>query len=186
MKHITNNLNSNPQYPVIKKARLMNGGRALLIFSIALLMSSCAATSFKNTSRVGQVGESKVALTSNVVDVDVNFDSKIQATSEKTRKVHEAKEQAYYRAIVNNNIDILVDPIYEVYTKSRKSIATVMGYAGNYVNIRTEKQENQQVYEQELINTQASFEQSMAIMDRKIQELDKFPDLSILVRQIQF
>jgi hypothetical protein len=183
MKHITNNLNSNPQYPVIKKARLMNGGRALLIFSIALLMSSCAATSFKNTSRVGQVGESKVALTSNVVDVDVNFDSKIQATSEKTRRVHEAKEQAYYRAIVNNNIDILVDPIYEVYTKSRKSIATVMGYAGNYVNIRTEKQENQQVYEQELINTQASFEQSMAIMDRKIQELDKFSKVNAVATE---
>jgi hypothetical protein len=37
--------------------------------------------------------------------------------------------------------------------------------------------------EQELINTQASFEQSMAIMDRKIQELDKFSKVNAVATE---
>ena len=52
-------------------------------------------------------------------------------------------EEAYFNAIIENNIDVLVDPIYSVSTTKGflfffggKSEATVNGYAGYYHNAR--------------------------------------------------
>ena len=42
-----------------------------------------------------------------------------------------------YNTIVNNNIDVLVDPIYKIEYKFGQYKASLTGYAGYYVNSRT-------------------------------------------------
>ena len=46
-------------------------------------------------------------------------------------------QEAKYLAIVNNNIDFLVDLVYKVEKKGSKFRVTVTGFAGYYKNSRT-------------------------------------------------
>ena len=42
-----------------------------------------------------------------------------------------------YKAITNNKIDIVVDPIYKIESRGRKCMVTLTGFAGFYSNPRT-------------------------------------------------
>ena len=46
-------------------------------------------------------------------------------------------QEAKYLAIVNNNIDIVVDMVYKIEKKGLKYRATITGFAGYYKNSRT-------------------------------------------------
>jgi hypothetical protein len=164
---------------LIKKATNSTKMAKLLPFFCASLsilsLSSCV--SYRNTARVGQVAETKVALINNVADVDVDFKTRIQATSAKTWDIWEAKNEAYYKAIVANNIDVLVDPIYEVKSNGKRSVATVTGYAGHYKDVRTQKQENQRVLEQNMRNDSLVFQSKLRndamVFDENMKDLYK-------------
>ncbi len=83
------------------------------------------------------VGSNDVLTNDVVVDVKCDMKKIVSATSSERETVDLAKSEAYYIAITANNIDMIIDPIYEVKTVSRKSIVKVTGFAGYYANPRT-------------------------------------------------
>lgn len=72
-----------------------------------------------------------------VVDVAVDYSKRVTETSRKCRSVLEAMQEAKYKAIVNNGIDIIVDMIYKTEKRGGKYKVTVTGYAGYYKNSRS-------------------------------------------------
>ena len=110
---------------------------------LMLLFSNCVSRSF--TYRKQDI-EKKNALTNNaVVDAKINIGKKIEATSSAQSTIKAAKAEAQHKAITQNNVDFIVDPIFEVtssYLFIMKSYtAKVTGYAGTYDNARTTTEE---------------------------------------------
>ena len=116
------------------------------IVFVSLMTSSCS--SFKHSHRLSQIPEKNIQIADKVgVELRIDENKVIQATSNKKHaSPQDAKDEAYYNAIVNNNIHVLVDPIYKIQTTARilifggKSFATVTGFAGYYQNPRSYKE----------------------------------------------
>tara|TARA_Y100000385_G_C13036070_1_gene613062 strand:+ start:516 stop:1160 length:645 start_codon:yes stop_codon:yes gene_type:complete len=111
-----------------------------LAVSTAFVVTSCST--YKHSHRLSAVPNSTIGVTPTVVDVAADFERQVSGRSDqKTNSVQDAKDNAYYNAIVDNEIDVLVDPIYRVkVTKGLfKTTATaeVTGFAGEFVNPRT-------------------------------------------------
>ncbi len=115
-----------------------------------LFFTNC--TSYKYTSRLARISTDNTYMTPNVVDVKIDFTKKITARSGKHPLPASAKEEAYFKAINENNIDVLVSPIYELETTSKflffggNSKASVIGYAGYFINPRTLPEEQNKNY----------------------------------------
>ena len=110
------------------------------VVSTAFVVTSCST--YKHSYRLNEVPNSTIGVTPTVVDVQADFERQVSGESDKkTSSVQDAKDNAYYNAIVDNKIDILVDPIYRVQVKKSlfKTTATaeVTGFAGDFVNPRT-------------------------------------------------
>jgi len=111
----------------------------LLTCASALLMSSCV--SYKHSYRMSDVGDTRVSVDGPyVADLDIDFTKVIKATSRKHVTAGMAKEEAYYNAILQNNVHVVVDPIYSVRTVrtlfGAKSTAEITGFSGMYKNAR--------------------------------------------------
>jgi hypothetical protein len=113
-----------------------------LLFSfVAILLASCGTYQF--SSRRVEVAHSPIQTTPLVADLKVDFSKKITTYSSWMKSASEAKGDAYLKAITENNIDVLVDPIYKIESKPRflvffpRSQATVYGFAGTYENPRS-------------------------------------------------
>ena len=112
----------------------------ILITSIVLL-SSCSSTNY--TYRDNFIQDKPIITSEVVVDVKLDVNKKVESTSSKRKTVELAKNEAYYKAITENNIDVVVDPIFEVKTSDKilffggRSTAKLKGFAGYYVNPRT-------------------------------------------------
>jgi len=124
----------------------------LLALSFAAL-TSCST--YKHSYRLSEVPQNKIGVTSTVVDVETDFERKIKASSDRpTTSVQDAKANAYFNAITDNEIDILVDPIYSV--KVNRGLfrttakAQVSGYAGTFVNPRSAADAKQEGYDAKL------------------------------------
>ncbi|MBN2890759.1 MAG: hypothetical protein JXL97_02740 [Bacteroidales bacterium] len=119
-----------------------------LIYFLLVIITLSACSTYNYSSRVTNIPSgSSIVVTPTIVDIDVDYSKKIIVTSNKHNSEKSAVQEAYYRSIKENNIDILIDPIYEVETTSKilflggKSRATVTGFAGYYKNDRTLKEE---------------------------------------------
>ena len=118
---------------------LKNIGASLLLIA---LVSSCKT--YNHSSRRIDISNKNLNTESVVVDIKPNFEKKVIGSSTKLHKTAaKAMEEAYFNAIIENNIDVLVDPIYSVSTTKAflfvfggKSEATVNGFAGYYQNAR--------------------------------------------------
>ena len=138
---------------------LKNIGASLLLIA---LVSSCKT--YNHSSRRIDISNKNLNTESVVVDIKPNFEKKVIGSSTKLHKTaSKAMEEAYFNAIIENNIDVLVDPIYSISTTKAflfifggKSEATVNGYAGYYQNARPAS-----VYERNK-------------MDEKISKLEEF------------
>ena len=114
-------------------------GVSLLLIA---LVSSCKT--YNHSSRRVDISNKNLNTESVVVDIKPNFEKKVIGSSTKLHKTaSKAMEEAYFNAIIENNIDVLVDPIYSVSTTKAflfvfggKSEATVNGFAGYYQNAR--------------------------------------------------
>lgn len=111
-----------------------------LIGLVAFITSSCST--YKHSYRLSDVPKTRIGVTPTVVDVTPDFNKQVSGESDKrTNSIQDAKDNAYYNAIVQNKIDVLVDPIYKV--KVRKGLfrttakAEVTGFAGEFKNPRT-------------------------------------------------
>jgi hypothetical protein len=109
--------------------------KVALVAVICLTLNSCSTTYYSKRSIV--VGRNDVSTNDVVVDVRCDMKKSVSATSSERETVDLAKSEAYYKAITANNIDMIIDPIYEVKTVSGKSIVKVTGFAGYYDNPRT-------------------------------------------------
>ena len=124
----------------------------LLVLSVAAL-SSCST--YKHSYRLSEVPQNKIGVTSTVVDVETDFERKIKAASDRpATSVADAKANAYFNAITDNDIDVLVDPIYSVRVTrglfATTAKAEVTGFAGKFVNPRSESDAKQEAYDAKL------------------------------------
>ena len=111
----------------------------LLTCASALLMSSCV--SYKHSYRMSDVGDTSLSVAGPyVADLDVDFTKTVTASSKKHATAGQAKNEAYYNAITQNSIHVVVDPIYSVRTArtlfGAKSSAEITGFTGMYKNAR--------------------------------------------------
>ena len=109
------------------------------IFAVALILNSCST--YQYTSRQTNVDLMNITMSPTIVDVRPDYTKRIEVTSNwcKTEKV--AMDECRYSAIINNQIDVVVDPIFKIERKKargpKKYKATLTGFAGYYVNSRT-------------------------------------------------
>ena len=106
----------------------------LIVVGFGLLMASCSTTQY--TYLETEINHRSIIANDVVVDVKVDLNKKIQATSSKRNSVELAKSESYYLAINQNDIDIVVDPIFEITSSGRKYTAKLSGFAGYYTNPR--------------------------------------------------
>ena len=152
-----------------------------------MVLEGCA--SYKHTYRISDIPskDQKVG-ESYVYDVQPDVTKKVTAESGKHRSSKNATNDAYYKAIVENNIHIVVDPIYEVRKSPRflifggKFTAKVSGFAGSYVNPRTESEFALFKQKQESDIFKAELERAKMTADaeavRNGQQIDNFTKLA--------
>lgn len=113
----------------------------------AFLFASC--TVYQYTGRDAAINRQKIQATPTIVDVRADFTKRVNATSNWQKTLEQAKEECKYLAITTNNIDIVVDPIYQIQVrphKIRKRYKAVLtGFAGYYINSRTPMEDMNQI-----------------------------------------
>ena len=104
-----------------------------------------------NTHRTIVLQQTDVVAENFVAEIDLGTEFKvITANSNKRhRDINLAKEEAYFNAIGDNQIDVLVDPIYTIKKRGRILFffgglieAKVVGFAGYYKNVLPENHAN--------------------------------------------
>jgi hypothetical protein len=140
-----------------QKLKNMKKNLKFLVFTISVSLFTVSCSTYKNSYRLTDVPDNKAIVTQIVVDVEPDFTKRIKGESlPRRRSVTEAKNNAYYNAIKENNVDVLVDPIYEI--KSTKGLfgvrhkAFVTAFVGNYKNSRSLAVENQNNFNQNFEN----------------------------------
>lgn len=106
----------------------------ILVAAVALIATSC--TTYSYTTRSIKINKQNFDATSAFVDIVPDYSRRIMAESGKHKTSSAAQEEARFNAIVENNIDVLVDPIYKVTKSGKKYTAQVVGFAGFYKNNR--------------------------------------------------
>ena len=145
--------------------------RLLLLTCVsALLISSCV--SYKHSYRMSDVGDTSLSVAGPyVADLDVDFTKVIKATSRKHVTAGMAKEEAYYNAILQNNVHVIVDPIYSVRTVrtlfGAKSTAEITGFSGMYKNARKKSDDAASALERETALFNARFESIKKLSELK-------------------
>ena len=114
--------------------------KKLFIISLCTIaLSSC--TVYQYTSRNAGIDRHNFEATSTIVDVKPDFSKRVSATSNWHRTAAQAMEECKYLAITANNIDIVVDPIYQIQVRphkiNKRYKAVMTGIAGYYNNPRT-------------------------------------------------
>ena len=99
-----------------------------------ILLSGCS--SIKYSYRQVEIPEQNLLVMPVLVDVDVDLNTKVTATSPKVKGVKEALSTAYYYALEKSGADVIVDPVYKIKTTGHKSVATVTGFYGKYTKAR--------------------------------------------------
>lgn len=111
-----------------------------LLAIVLAIFTSCKTHS--HTYRSFNISNKSLDTENIIVDIKPDFKKKVKGSSTKKHDTENAaKEEAYFNAIIENNIDVLVDPIYSVSSTKKilfifggKSQAEVHGYAGYYKN----------------------------------------------------
>lgn len=164
--------------------------RYLFILTTVFALSSCSVTN--HTYRGVQVNTKNIITDDVVVDVKVDITKPIKSSSSKRNSEEDARNEAYFKAITENNIDLVIDPIFEVSTSDKflffggKSIAKLSGFAGYYSNPRNKRdavKDLQALKIQDLENFQKMYfpnlDESKKVKS-KVESSLKFPSLKIL------
>lgn len=108
---------------------------------LGIVITSCSSTQY--TYRSSDISNQSIIANQAVVDIALNVKNKLESTSSKRNTPNEAMDEAYYKAITTNNIDIVVDPIFEVITSDKilfwggKSTAKLTGFGAKFENSRS-------------------------------------------------
>lgn len=104
---------------------------AVVLGCIALVQVGC--TSYSYTSRSTKVNRQDINSTEQTADIKVDYQKTVTATSDFQKFPSQAKQQAIYQCIMDNDIDVLVDPIFRIEKRGLSGYrATVVGFAGYY------------------------------------------------------
>lgn len=110
---------------------------ALVLGVIVLVQAGCTSYSF--TSRSTRVNQNDIYASEQVADVTVDYKKKITSTSDWQKFPNQAKQQAIYQCIMDNGVDIIIDPIFKIENRPVTGYrATVTGFAGYYKNGKKE------------------------------------------------
>ena len=115
--------------------------KSMLVVAVAASLTSCST--YQHSYRSIEVDQKNSVTAKIQVDVVVtpDFSKRMKAQSTKNHKTPQgAKDEAYYNAIVENQIDVLISPIYSVTVRGGSCEATVHGYAGFYKVIPKEEE----------------------------------------------
>lgn len=115
---------------------------------VAVVATSCST--YQYTARQTSIEQRNIITSPTVVDIRVDYAKRISVTSQRCKTQAEAMQEARYLAIVNNNIDVLVDPIYKIECRPmgmRKYIVSLTGFAGYFTNSRTMLEDMKQLKE---------------------------------------
>ena len=107
------------------------------IFAVTFILSAC--TTYQYTARQTSVDRQNIAMTPTIVEVKPDYSTRIQVVSDWRDSKEDAMNECKYLAITTKKIDVVVDPIYQIEHKSVKGKykATLVGFAGHYINSRT-------------------------------------------------
>lgn len=135
------------------------------VVSIAAL-SSCSSTSYTHSYRMIEEGlhnKTKVKIADNYeADLNINFDAEIKGSTSKTHKNEKlAKQEAYYNAITNNGVHVLINPIYKVSQIGEDFDCEVVGFGAKYSNPR-------------IIGSEVTNENEGDDMDKRLAQLERF------------
>lgn len=122
-------------YNFSKKGSLLT---TLAVVGLAALMTGC--TTYSYTSRSTSIRPNEMKSKSLGAEVDVDFSRRVTATSDPQVLKSDAINNAQYKCINENNIDVVVDPIYKIEFNMFSKYAykaTVIGYAGTYKQVKT-------------------------------------------------
>lgn len=112
--------------------------KIILASLCAIALSSC--TIYQYTGRDASINRQNIQATPTIVDVKADFTKRVNTTSNWQRTAEQAMEECKYLAITANNIDIVVDPIYQIQVRPhkirKKFKATLTGFGGYYINSR--------------------------------------------------
>ena len=125
-KGITNNFTNQNQRIMQKKTLFL----ALVLGGMMLMQVGCSSYSY--TSRSTDVSKRVINSTEATADLVIDYKKKVSASSDYLKFPNQAKQQAIYQCIVKNDIDVLVDPIFEVEKRGSNYRAKVLGFAGYY------------------------------------------------------
>jgi hypothetical protein len=104
---------------------------ALALGAITLVQVGC--TTYDFTSRSNKVNALDIDSNKQFADIEVNYQKNVTATSDFQKFPNQARQQAVFQCIMNNDIDVLVDPIFQVEHRPVTGYrATVSGFAGYY------------------------------------------------------
>jgi len=109
---------------------------------IAGLVTLCSCSTQYYSHRSVNIERKDLIVTPVVTELSVDLNRKIESVSSKRKTVDAAKDEAYYKALTDNKIDVLVDPIYSVNSTSKflffggKTTAKVVGFAGKYTGTK--------------------------------------------------
>lgn len=141
-----------------------------MLLTTIVVMSSC--NSYKHSYRESNIPDRKVNVADKIgVELEMDESKVIRAsTTRRHSSVQDAKDEAYYNAITQNNIHVLVDPIYKVTTSGKilifggKSTAEVMGFAGYYKNPRSFEAIEDERKAEDIEKEQARMDEALANM----------------------
>ena len=148
------------------KLTKFNKMKSKLFFAGLLVFSITSCSSWKHTNRVSAIDDSRIALSNEVaVDVKVDLEKVVRSNSRKHSSIKAAKDEAMFLAISENNIHIVVDPIYSIQSTrglfGTKHYASLTGFAGYYVNARSQKEVDDIAASKKEAEDQAAFERAL-------------------------
>lgn len=108
--------------------------KLLLPLAMVFVLGGCA--SYQYTARTVGVGTQPIGAKEVVAEVVPNYDRVVSASSRYQVSSAAAIEEAEYRCIIDNNIDVVVDPVIKVerlpLLSPKKYRATITGFAGQF------------------------------------------------------
>lgn len=120
--------------------------KSFFIALCALAFAFTGCSTYQYSARQSTIKRQDIQAAPTIVDVKADFNKRINVTSDWQKTKEDAMAECRYLAITGNNIDIVVDPIYKIERrKSNKFKASLTGFAGYYINSRTQYEDIQAV-----------------------------------------
>lgn len=141
--------------------------QVLILLSLILITASSCST-YQYTARQVNVDRQNIANRKQSVDIEVDYNKTVTATSDYQVSKKAALKEAEFKCLKENKIDVIVDPIVEYkinHLKLNNRVkATIIGFAGTYkketpVNIDATKEYTREEIENYKLLTDPEFPQ---------------------------